>query len=201
MKVTIDEVLCNKLNLSIAETLMILLIKTGTNIPELIKTMKEKEMIVEQHSLLGTEFLVTRRWSDQCDQALLKAEKHIPQDTQIEQLAKSLMEVFPTGKKEGTCHYWRGNVREISLRLKKFFKLYGSKYANDQIVTAAQNYVSSFNGRYQYMRVLKYFIWKEEKKEDAEGVKHIEEVSDLAAFIENANQDKQLREDWMSNMV
>ena len=58
-----------------------------------------------------------------------------------------------------------------------------------------------FNGRYQYMRVLKYFIWKEEKKVDSEGVGHIEEVSDLAAFIENAGQEKQLREDWMSNMV
>jgi hypothetical protein len=85
--------------------------------------------------------------------------------------------------------------------LKKFFKLYGNKYTDEQITTATQNYVSSFNGRYQYMRVLKYFIWKDEKKVDSEGVGHIEEVSDLAAFIENAGQDKQLREDWMSNMV
>jgi hypothetical protein len=51
------------------------------------------------------------------------------------------------------------------------------------------------------MRVLKYFLWKEEKKMDAEGNTYIEEVSDLAAFIENAGQEKQLRDDWMSNMI
>ena len=201
MKVTIDEASCNKMHLSVAEVLMILLVKTGVNLTELVDTMKKKQMLVEENTLMGKQLLVTQRWSDQCDSALLKAEKNIPQDEVLETLAKALMDVFPAGKKEGTCHYWKGNLREVTLRLKKFFKLYGSKYTDEQIISAAQNYVSSFNGRYQYMRVLKYFIWKEEKKVDSEGVGHIEEVSDLAAFIENAGQEKQLREDWMSNMV
>lgn len=201
MKVIIDEASCKKMHMSVAEVLMILLIKTGVDLTELVDTMKKKKMLVEDNTLIGKQLLVTQRWSDQCDEALLKAETDIPQEEKIESLAKSLMKIFPAGKKEGTCHYWRGNIREITLRLKKFFKLYGSKYTDEQIITATQNYISSFNGRYQYMRILKYFIWKDEKKVDSEGVGHIEEVSDLAAFIENAGQDKQLREDWMSNMV
>lgn len=201
MKVTIDEASCNKMHLSVPEVLMILLVKTGVNLAELVDTMKKKQMLVEENTLMGQQLLVTQRWSDQCDTALLKAEKDIPQSDVLEALAKALMDVFPAGKKEGTCYYWKGNLREVTLRLKKFFKLYGSKYTDEQIISAAQNYVSSFNGRYQYMRVLKYFIWKEEKKVDSEGIGHIEEVSDLAAFIENAGQEKQLREDWMSNMV
>lgn len=201
MKVTIDEAICAKLHLSVAEVLMILLVKTGVDIPELVTSMKEKQMLVEENSLLGKKILVTQRWSEQCDRALLRAEKDIPQGNALEALAKSLMNVFPAGKKEGTCHYWRGNTREVTLRLSKFFKLYGNKYTDEQIIDAAQRYVSSFNGRYQYMRVLKYFLWKEDKKMDAEGNTYVVEVSDLAAFIENAGQENKLREDWMSTMV
>ena len=51
------------------------------------------------------------------------------------------------------------------------------------------------------MRVLKYFICKNEKKYDSEGVGFIEEVSDLAAFIENGANEKNNREDWMSTLI
>ena len=38
------------------------------------------------------------------------------------------------------------------------------------------------------MRILKYFIWKDEKKVNEEGKNYIEEVSDLASWIENEGQ-------------
>ena len=111
------------------------------------------------------------------------------------------MEVFPAGKKEGTSQYWKGNLRDNTLRLAKFFKLYGDKYTDEQLIEAAKNYVSSHNGKYQYMRVLKYFIWKDTRKVNSEGEGYIEEVSDLAAFIENAKDEKDLKDDWVSNMI
>ena len=36
------------------------------------------------------------------------------------------------------------------------------------------------------MRILKYFIWKDEKKINEDGERYIEETSDLASWIENA---------------
>ena len=201
MKITIDEDACKKVKLSLPEVLMITLVKTGVNIETLLKQMKEKQILVEEHTLLGTNLLVTQRWSDLSDKALLSADKSVPDNKRLENLAKSLMEVFPAGKKEGTSQYWQGNLRDNTLRLAKFFKLYGDKYTDEQMIEAAKNYVSSHNGKYQYMRVLKYFIWKDTRKVNSEGEGYIEEVSDLAAFIENAKDEKNLKDDWMSTMV
>ena len=201
MKITIDEDACTKVKLSLPEVLMITLVKTGVNIETLLKQMKEKQILVEEHTLLGTNLLVTQRWSDLSDKALLSADKSVPDNKRLENLAKSLMEVFPAGKKEGTSQYWKGNLRDNTLRLAKFFKLYGDKYTDEQMIEAAKNYVSSHNGKYQYMRVLKYFIWKDARKVNSEGEGYIEEVSDLAAFIENAKDEKNLKDDWMSTMV
>ena len=201
MKITIDEDACKKVKLSLPEVLMITLVKTGVNIETLLKQMKEKQILVEEHTLLGTNLLVTQRWSDLSDKALLSADKSVPDNKRLENLAKSLMEVFPAGKKEGTSQYWKGNLRDNTLRLAKFFKLYGDKYTDERMIEAAKNYVSSHNGKYQYMRVLKYFIWKDRRKVNSEGEGYIEEVSDLAAFIENAKDEKNLKDDWMSTMV
>lgn len=201
MKITIDEDACKKVKLSLPEVLMITLVKTGVNIETLLKQMKEKQILVEEHTLLGTNLLVTQRWSDLSDKALLSADKSVPDNKRLENLAKSLMEVFPAGKKEGTSQYWKGNLRDNTLRLAKFFKLYGDKYTDEQMIEAAKNYVSSHNGKYQYMRVLKYFIWKDTRKVNSEGEGYIEEVSDLAAFIENAKDEKNLKDDWMSTMI
>ena len=201
MKFTIDEDACKKVNLSIPEALMILIVKTGVNLEALLKTMKEKQMLVEEHTLLGSSLLVTQRWNDLCDSALLSADDAIPNGDRLNKLAKTLMDCFPEGKKEGTSQYWRGNIRDVTLKLQKFFKLYGNKYTDEQIISAAQRYISSHNGKYQYMRVLKYFICKNERKIDSEGIGYIEEVSDLAAYIENEGQEKNLKDDWMSTMV
>lgn len=201
MKITIDEDACKKVKLSLPEVLMITLVKTGVDIETLLKQMKEKQILVEEHTLLGTNLLVTQRWSDLSDKALLSADKSVPDNKRLENLAKSLMEAFPAGKKEGTSQYWKGNLRDNTLRLAKFFKLYGDKYTDEQMIEAAKNYVSSHNGKYQYMRVLKYFIWKDTRKVNSEGEGYIEEVSDLAAFIENAKDEKNLKDDWMSTMV
>lgn len=201
MKITIDEDACKKVKLSLPEVLMITLVKTGVNIETLLKQMKEKQILVEEHTLLGTNLLVTQRWSDLSDKALLSADKSVPDNKRLENLARALMEVFPAGKKEGTSQYWKGNLRDNTLRLAKFFKLYGDKYTDEQMIEAAKNYVSSHNGKYQYMRVLKYFIWKDARKVNSEGEGYIEEVSDLAAFIENAKDEKNLKDDWMSTMV
>lgn len=72
--------------------------------------------------------------------------------------------------------------------------------SDEQIIEAAKNYVSSFNGNYQFMRVLKYFIWKDEKRVNSDGDKFVSEVSDLAGYIENAEQENVSRNDWVNTL-
>lgn len=200
MKLTIDEEVCRQHGMTLPEVLAVLLVKTGTNIQSLFEELHEKEVLVTQYTFLGEVLKVTQRWDDVCSNILLTSDKAVPNDDRIANLAAQLIQIFPKGKKEGTSTYWRSNTKDTQLRLKKFFKLYGNRYSDEQIITATTKYVESFNGDYSYMRILKYFIWKDAKKQDAEGNIYIEEISDLATFIENAGNEADLRNNWNTEL-
>lgn len=201
MKFTIDEEICKKMGMTLPEVLAVILVKTGVDIGELFKELQQKQIVVTQTTLLGKVIMVTQRWDDAVSNILLSSDTAVPSEDRIEKLASTLMQIFPQGKKEGTNTYWRGNIKDTKLKLKKFFKLYGTKYSDEQIITATRKYVESFNGNYSYMRVLKYFIWKDVRKQDSEGNFYIEEVSDLATLIENAGHEEVLKDDWTSTIT
>lgn len=112
------------------------------------------------------------------------------------ELAIQLREVFPKGKKDGTNYYWVEGIPLIVRRLKLFFKKYSTTYSPEEIVMAAKKYVESFNGQYKYMKLLKYFIFKEKKGDGGE----IEGESELINYIDNAGQEKLLKDDWTSTL-
>lgn len=190
MRYTIDEAVAEKLGLSLPEVLALMLVKAGVNIQEIFKELEVKEAIVS--SGIDGRYMATQRWSDICDNVLLTSEKTIPKDEDLIPLAEKLMVIFPQGKKPGTPYYWKCNKREVALRLKSFFKLYGVKYTEEEIIGAAHRYVDSFNGDYRFMRLLKYFIWKKENGE---------EISELATCIENDGQeDSDYGESWVNEL-
>ena len=198
MNYIINEDICKEKGMDLPSLLAVLLVKTGVNITELFNNLINKGILVKDISSDG--FLVTQNWDSICSDILLSADKTVPSEDQLLPLVNSLMEIFPSGKKEGTTIYWKGNKKDNRERLQKFFKLYGNKYSNEQILEAAKKYVESFNGQYTYMRALKYFIWKDEKKIGSDGKRYIEEVSDLASYIENAGQEESLNSDWTSTL-
>ena len=198
MTYTIDEKICNKKGLDLPSVLAIMLVKTGVNITSLFDELLKKEILVRD--LFSSEFLVTQKWDDICSSVLLESDTSIPTEERLEALVVQLMDLFPRGKKPAnTPIYWRGNKKDNKLRMQKFFKLYGNKYSDDQIIDATRRYVESFNGDYSYMRTLKYFIWKDSKKVNSEGNIYIEEVSDLATWIENEGQED-LSDNWTSTL-
>lgn len=199
MKITIDEGICEKNGIEVGELLMVLIIKLGDNVSELCTQMLNKEIIVTDNNISGN-YLITQRWSDVAETVLLDSDKDRQSVDRLENLVIQLQAIFPEGKKEGTSQYWRGNKREILLRLKKFFKLYDNTYTDEQILNATKNYVTNFNGNYNYMRVLKYFIWKDEKKLHEDGKMGVVEVSDLANYIENADSTNDLKDEWTSTL-
>ena len=197
MKITIDDAVCKEKGITFEEVLFILLLNNDINIKEFIDKLENKQVIVKNPSGEG-QYYVTQRWCNLCHSALLSADNDVPNDNRLDSLVDKLMSIYPKGKKEGTTTYWRGNKKDVKLKLQKFFKLYGNKYTDEQITNATKKYVESFNGNYSYMRILIYFIWKAVKKIDAEGKGYIEETSDLASYIENEGQEN--NNNWMNEL-
>ena len=181
MKYCIDEKTALKHHLSMNEMLALMLFKNGCNLSVLVDKMLKRELLIQD--MFGN-YLITGHWDDEMQKVLLESDKEIPKDVDLNYLVGQLREIFPKGIKTGSAA-WRGNVREITLRLQKFFKIYDSKYSDEEIINATKKYVESFNGNYTYMRILKYFILKDEVKVDEEGNRYVEQVSELANFLEN----------------
>ena len=175
----INDALLEKYSLTLEEALFLILCDLSVT-QDMIESLQERGLLIEESlSPEGESFVAD----------LLNDTKRFPSsDARIERLAERLMEVFPKGKKEGTPYYWKGNKKEIKDKLKKFFVYFGNSYTDDQIVQAARMYVASFNGDYRFMRLLKYFIWKNDIKRDSESTS-VEQVSELASYIENSGQE------------
>ena len=131
----------------------------------------------------------------------MMASSSIPdsKDDSCLELANRLREIFPAGKKPGYAYTWRDSPSCIADRLKKFFLKYG-RYSDEDIIRATKAYVDSFNGNYQYMQLLKYFIWKNKVtgEEVVRGriVGEVERQSQLAAWLEDNNEEKTVSVDW-----
>ena len=130
---------------------------------------------------------LTPHWDDEVSSIILESDNSVPDKDRIENLVNKMRELFPKGMKIGNSA-WRGNVRELKLRMQKFFKMYGD-YSDEAILKATKAYVDSFNGNYTYMRILKYFILKSEIKQHqndlGEVISQVEDVSELANMLDN----------------
>ena len=193
MKYSIDEDICTKYSLDLPSVFAVLIVKSEVDIEDLFNSLIEKEVFIKGSN---GDLHVTPRWDDVVSSILLESDAVVPKVDRITALAETLMGMFPTGKKPGTSLYWRGNKKDTILKLQKFFKLYGESYSDEQIINATKSYVESFNGDYSFMRVLKYFIIKSEVKINEDGRGSVEQVSDLASYIENEGQDSTTNNNW-----
>lgn len=198
MKIVLSREGCNKNNVSIGEILMLLAYYNKVELEEAHKLLIEKGYITAERNNLFQEkgWRVTRKGSELLDSVVLDSESSEKSDKDILILAGKLKEVFPAGKKDGTSNYWAEGKALIAKRLKAFFKKYGTGYTDEQIINAAKKYVEGFNGDYQFMRTLKYFIFKDR---DIAGER--EYTSDLLNYIENAGQEDTLKDDWNTELI
>lgn len=203
MKLIIDEKACQKHKMTLEEVLLTLALRrglTGNNIQEML----EKEILVEGK---GTDwYQVTQHWSDVIDDILLDSVAQERTDEQLLDLALKVQECFPKQKMKDrwgreTSYYYRCNRTEIKRHLKMFFEGYGN-VPDEEVLDATNRYVASFNGDYNgKMRLAKYFIWKNDRKINADEEVHVEQLSDLATFIENKEAEEEITNsnNWMVN--
>ena len=184
--------------ITIDEALLMLVIHNKANLEGAERALIQKGLITAERNDLFQQvgWRLTNKGTEVLDSVIMDSDKEQEPQDRLIQLATKLKEIFPKGKKDGTNYYWADGIALIVRRLKLFFKKYGNKFTNEQIIQAAEKYVQGFNGNYQYMRLLKYFIFKEKVGANGE----VEGDSELINYIENAGQEEDLRNDWATTL-
>ena len=184
--------------ITIDEALLMLVIHNKANLEGAERALIQKGLITAERNDLFQQvgWRLTNKGTEVLDSVIIDSDKEQEPQDRLIQLATKLKEIFPKGKKDGTNYYWADGVALIVRRLKLFFKKYGNKFTDEQIIQAAEKYVQGFNGNYQYMRLLKYFIFKEKVGANGE----VEGDSELISYIENAGQEEDLKNDWTSSL-
>ena len=184
--------------ITIDEALLMLVILNKANLEGAERALIQKGLITAERNDLFQQvgWRLTNKGTEVLDSVIMDSDKEQEPQDRLIQLATKLKEIFPKGKKDGTNYYWADGVALIVRRLKLFFKKYGNKFTDEQIIQAAEKYVQGFNGNYQYMRLLKYFIFKEKVGANGE----VEGDSELISYIENTDQTDSLKNDWTSTL-
>lgn len=195
MKITLDEKTCLKNKLTLQEALIAAAVSMG-NYKSTFDNMINRHVL----GIMGQS--VDSKWKDTIKN-LIDAE-----DTRFDTLAIKVQECFPKQKMmyaNGTASpfYFRCNKTEIKNKLKKFLTIYG-EVSDEDIIDATKRYVASYASKgYRGMRLAKYFIMKDDRKLMADDEIHVEEISDLATFLENKTEDTPSDivdgDDWLMN--
>ena len=195
MKITLDEKTCLKNKLTLQEALIATAVSMG-NYKSVFDNMINRHVL----GIMGQS--VDSKWKDTIKN-LMDAE-----DERFETLATKVQECFPKQKMmyaNGTASpfYFRCNKTEIKNKLKKFLTIYGD-VTDEDIIDATKRYVASYAPKgYRGMRLAKYFIMKDDRKLMADDEVHVEEISDLATFLENKTEDTPSDivdgDDWLMN--
>lgn len=199
-KIEIDEAKCLKLGLTLQETLIAIAISMG-KYKETVTNMLNRGIITLDLFKQGFPD-ITSKWKSKVSSFLASDEQR------LETLALKVQDCFPKQKLmyangRESPFYFRCNKTEIKNKLKKFLDIYG-EVSDDDIIDATKRYVDTYAPKgYVGMRLAKYFILKDDKRLTVDDEVHVEQLSDLATFLENKSENKPQDivngDDWLLN--
>ena len=199
-KIEIDEAKCLKLGLTLQETLIAIAISMG-KYKETVTNMLNRGIITLDLFKQGSPD-ITSKWKSKVSSFLASDEQR------LEALALKVQDCFPKQKLmyangRESPFYFRCNKTEIKNKLKKFLDIYG-EVSDDDIIDATKRYVDTYAPKgYVGMRLAKYFILKDDKRLTVDDEVHVEQLSDLATFLENKSENKPQDivngDDWLLN--
>ena len=197
MKLTIDQTVLDKNGLTLEEFLVLYLGAKDVDIESVSQSLIAKGL-ADKDLFSNGRIVISDKVKDLVSTISIDSDKNvIDKDSEFMKLATELREIYPAGRKDGTTYMWRGTTAEVAKKLKTLVVKYGFTINKENVIKATKEYVSSFNGNYRYMQLLKYFILKSVK--DADG--NVDIKSELMSFIENSGQLDKQKEDWVSNMI
>ena len=197
MKLTIDQTILDKNNLTIEEFLVLFLSAREVDIGVISQSLVAKGL-ADKDLFSSGKLVISDKVKDLVSTISIESDKNvIDKDSEFTELATELREIYPAGRKDGTTYMWRGTTAEVAKKLKTLVVKYGYTINREDVLKATKEYVNSFNGNYRYMQLLKYFILKSVR--DADG--NVDIKSELMSLIENSDQIDAQRDDWVSNMI
>lgn len=197
MRLTIDQTVLDKHDLTISEFMVLYLNVNSVDIKSCMDSLVAKGL-ADKNLFSEGSIVVSDKVKELVSTIAIDSDKSvIDKDAEFIELANELRELYPAGKKEGTTYMWRGTTAEIAKKLKTLVVKYKYSFTREQVIKATKEYISSFNGNYKKMRLLKYFILKSERDADD----NVNVISELMTLIENEGQTEVRRDDWMSTMV
>lgn len=196
MRLTIDQTVLDKHDLTISEFMVLYLNVNSVDIKSCMDSLVAKGL-ADKNLFSEGSIVVSDKVKELVSTIAIDSDKNvIDKDAEFIELANELRELYPAGRKEGTTYMWRGTTAEIAKKLKTLVVKYKYSFTREQVIRATKEYVSSFNGNYKKMRLLKYFILKSEKDADD----NVNVISELMTLIENEGQTEVHRDDWMSTL-
>lgn len=191
MKISIDDEVVSKYKrLSVDEVLCCLMVKNGSNPIAIAKHLIQRGILSVSNDD-PNKFYIDLSASKMCDSIILDSDKSIPLPKSIDSLVDELQKLFPEGKKideYGEPKYrWRGNKKDVAKKLQAFFKLYGD-FDFDKVIKATENYVKQHENDKTFMKILPYFIMKNNE-------------SLLATELEGLEDEEEDNSDWTNTVL
>ena len=202
MEITLKEQQCLKYNLTLQEALIATAYLSGGYKVTLTN-------MINRGILNSDATILTPEWEKRIKRMLDETHNSLDlSEERLSSLALKVQECFPKQKMvnnygQESPYYFRCNRTEIKNKLQKFITLYGS-VSDEEIIDATKRYVATYAPKgYRGMRLAKYFIIKDDKKLTVDDEIHVEQISDLATFLENKTEEKSddivNGDDWLLN--
>lgn len=164
MKITINTDVIEQYGLNLVDYIMLMAVrKCAMSECSINKSMS----FLKDNGLIASEFVATESGINLLDKIAAKSLDF--KERNLDELVEKLQELWPKGSKDGK-YRWRSNKTDVKRRFQKFFKIYGDKYTDKQIIEAARRYVKPFDDAYEisqnkevrkYQKVLGYFVFKD----------------------------------------
>ena len=198
MKLTIDQTILDKNGLTLEEFLVLYLGAKDIDIKSVSQSLIAKGL-ADKDLFSNGRIVVSDKVKDLISTISIDSDKNvIDKDSEFIELATELREIYPAGRKDGTTYMWRGTTAEVAKKLKTLVVKYGFTINKEDVIKATKEYVSSFNGNYRYMQLLKYFI----SKQTPTGETSIESNSQFLSYLANKDGDKIIASpDWTVNLL
>lgn len=192
MRYTIDDTILSKHNLTEEEFIALIISFKDLDIKRGNDNLIAKG-IADRDVYDNSKIVLSNNTKNLIGSIIIDSDKEtINKEEEFLDVAESLRELYPKGKKPGTTYMWKDSNTIIAQKLKTLVVKFGYKFTKEQAIDATKRYIDSFKGDYRYMQLLKYFILKTDRS--------IGEVrSDFMSYIENAGQEE-VDSNWLSEI-
>lgn len=192
MRYTIDDAILSKYNLTEEEFIALVVSFRDLDIQRGNDNLIAKG-IADRNIYDKTKIVLSNNTKNMIGSIIVDSDKEtINREEEFLDVAQSLRELYPKGKKPGTTYMWKDSNTIIAQKLKTLVVKFGYKFTKEQAIEATRRYIESFRGDYRYMQLLKYFILKTDRSTG-------EIRSDFMSYIDNENQGE-VNSNWLSEI-